>query len=248
MKDVIVITSCTGRLGLIDAYEQRLADAGIDHCFETIPVATSSFDMRARIDYWRGLANRFLDYRAMIVTDAWDVMFVGAKEELLLKLKRQMAGVLISAERNCFPGPEFGEEDLSAKIVGRTPWKYANPGMMIANPEVLLRWLTEAEEHLPLDISDQAWFNRRLVDNRTFIALDVDTFFFYVISYNDGRLEDGSLQIKDGRLWNSTCGTYPNFIHFAGHGPHEARRVIPGQAPPRYMAQDVIRRYLELGQ
>lgn len=243
MKDVVVVTSCTGRLGLADAYDRRLTDAGIDHVFETTPYATSSFRMEQRIAYWRRLAEQFFDYKMLIVTDAWDVLFVGTKEALL----SNSHAMLISAERNCFPGPEYGEEDLTYVIKGETPWRYSNPGMIAANPNYLLRWLDQAEKRVPLDISDQAWCNRCLVNAPWLISLDENTEMFYVISYSDGRLEDGALQLKEGRLWNSKCDTYPAFIHFAGHGPQEPRRVIPGQEAPRYEAMRVIRSYLELG-
>jgi hypothetical protein len=240
MNDVMVVASCTERKGLTDVYERQLADAGIDHFFEKTDYATSSFNMRKRIDYWHSLALRFGEYKMLVITDAWDVLFFGTKQDLLDKVQT----ILISAEKNCFPGPEFGEEDLTDRIKGPTPWRYANPGMVAANPDRLLGWLAAAERTANLDISDQAWCNRRLVDTPELVPLDTTTSLFYVISYNDGRFENDSLQINHGRLWNSECGTYPNFIHFAGHGPQEVERVLAGHDTPRYEAMNLIRRHM----
>jgi hypothetical protein len=242
VKDVMVVTSCTGEAGLAHAYDLQLKGAGIDHCFETVPFATSSFFMEARLQYWHDLAVRFQEYKMIVITDAWDVLFFGTKDDLLDKLQHS---VLMSSEQNCFPGPEFGYEELTDKIDGPTAWKYANPGMVAADPVQLIQWVTKARKTVDLEQSDQAWCNRRLYDSQVPILLDYNTSLFYVISYNDGRLEDGSLQIKDGRLWNATCDTYPNFFHFAGHGPLEAKRVLPGHDAPRYDAMRTIRLYIE---
>lgn len=237
MNDVIVVTGCTERKGLIDTYQSQLSRVGVDHVFESLPYATSSFNMEKRISYWRSIATRFINYRMVIITDAWDVLFFGDKQDLLAKSQT----VLISAERNCFPGPEFGYEDLTDVIKGTTPWRYSNPGMVAANPRYLLEWLRKAERTKDLAISDQAWCNRRLVDGMCPIPLDEFTNLFYVISYSDGRLEDGVLQAKNGRPWNSKCDTYPNFFHFAGHGPGEARRVLPESGNTRYSTMNVLR-------
>jgi hypothetical protein len=243
VNDLMVIAECTGRLGLVDAYDRQLSDAGIDHSFDTVPFATSSFNMGARIRYWRNLAIRFSEYKIIIVTDAWDVLFFGTKQEVLDKCN--VTRPIISAERNCFPGLEFGYEDLTNSIMGSTPWKYCNPGMLVASPKDMLMWLDEAESFGELEKSDQAWFNLRRSELSSIAVLDTTTNLFYVISYNDGRLEDESLQIKDGRLWNSRCDTFPNFFHFAGHGPMEARRVLPGHGAPRYRTMRLIREYIE---
>jgi hypothetical protein len=246
MNDVIVIASFTGRLGLLDAYQQQLSTAQVDFHFEQIDRATSSFDMASRLDYWRRIARKFLDYKTVIITDAWDVMFVGTKERLLINLASTAPlNVLISAERNCFPGPEFGYDDLTNAIINPSPWRYANPGMVAANPAKLLEWIEKAEQTKDLNISDQAWCNRRLADGTVLVPLDRFTNVFYVISYNDGRLEDGSLQNSGGYLSNRVYDTYPSFFHFAGHGPGEALRVLPfHKDQPRYETMRIIREYI----
>lgn len=241
LKDVIVIAGYTYRNGLLVAYEKQLADAEIEFCFEMMPNATSNFDMEKRIAYWRELALRFSDYEQIVVTDAWDVLFFGTKEDLLSKPKTMM----ISAERHCFPGPQWGEEDFTDVIKGPTKWRYSNPGMLVANPSALLEWLDVAAKSENC-WSDQAWFNRRLADGTVPVSLDATTELFYVVS---SVAEDEALQLKDGRFWNSTCDTYPNFFHFAGHGADWVQRVLPGHTPlgQEYKERSLrlIRSYLE---
>jgi hypothetical protein len=118
--------------------------------------------------------------------------------------------------------------------------------MMACSPEGLYEWIEKAEKVGDLDFlltsgSDQAWFNRRLVGNPEVVPLDDTTNLFYVVSWDDGHLEDNATQMKDGRLWNSTFDTYPNFVHYAGHGNCEPLRILPGEGAPRYGVQQISR-------
>lgn len=208
MNDVIVVAGATHREGFVDQYEKSLIDAGIDfylHQLEPLSLGANSITMRRRIGYFREMAQKFLDYEAIYITDAWDVMFFGTKRELLEKAPKTF---LCSAERNCYP-----EASLASVIQGDTPWKYANNGMIAASPAYLANWCYAAEELGDLDILDQGWFNRRRAENSFLTPLDTTTDLFYVVS---AWLEDGALQIKNGRPWNITCDTYPNFLHFSG--------------------------------
>lgn len=243
VKDVIVVAHCTGKLGLVDVYEHQLKAAGIDTCFEIRQgKATPSWNMRERLADWRATAERFKDYQMIIVTDAWDVMFFGTKDELMSKLAR----FVISSERNCAP-----EDHYAGQIVSDKPCKFANCGMMAGSPAEILVWIEKAEKLGDLDFllstpgADQAWFNRRLIDHPEVVILDDTTNLFYVVSWADGHLEDSSLKLKDGRLWNSTFDTYPNFFHFAGHGPNEPLRILPGEGEPRYETQRLAREMMK---
>lgn len=246
MNDVIVVTHCTHRSGIMDVYERQLANAGIEFYIETIPRRVVS--MADRIAYLRDMATKFRDYKTIIVTDAWDVLFFGTKQEVLDKPQT----VLISAERNCFPGLEYGYADLTDVIKGDTPWRYSNPGMIAANPILLLEWLEKAEKTEHLDWVDQAWCNHYLANESGLVVLDTTTSLLCVVS---SHKEEGAIQVKDDRLWNSKCDTYPNFFHFAGHGHIWVQRVLPGRnAPgmntpgfvmPRDQTLQLIRGYME---
>lgn len=223
VNDIIVVAGCTHRDGFLDEYENQLADAGIDfhlHPLEHLPLGANSITMRRRIAYFRQMAERFSDYQTLFITDAWDVLFFGTKQELVDKAPTTF---LCSAERNCYP-----EADLASRIHGSTAWRYANNGMIASNPLFLLAWCDDAERVGELDILDQAWFNRRRAYGDAFYQLDVATDLFYVVS---AWLEDGALQMKDGRPWNAICETRPNFFHFSGKCPSDSfRAMLRGEA------------------
>jgi hypothetical protein len=217
-KDVIVVAGCTHREGFLDEYEKSLNAAGIDFYLqqlEPLSLGANSITMQKRVNYFRGMAEKFYDYEAIFITDAWDVLFFGTKQELIDKAPRTF---LCSAERNCYP-----ESSLAESIHGFTPWRYANNGMVAANPHYLLNWCSAVEQTPDLHMLDQGWFNRRRAEDSPLTPLDTTTTLFYVVS---AWLEDGSLQVKGGRPWNSRCHTYPNFLHFSGKCPSDGVRKM----------------------
>ena len=209
-NEVIVVAGCTHREGFIDEYESQLAAADIPFHLEPIklPGGANDFTITKRVQFLRRMAEKFSDYRFLVATDAWDVLFLGRKQELIDKAHR--GAVLIAAERNCYP-----ESILASHIIGNTPWRYANAGLIAAPPDALKAWCDAILTwNIDPDILDQAWFNRRLAKQSSMVALDTDTTLFYVVSSNQ---EDGSLRSKDGRLWNSRTNQFPVFFHFSGH-------------------------------
>lgn len=207
MNEVIIVAGATHREGFIDEYEASLAKEDIPFHLEKIdlPGGACGITMQWRIDYFRKMAYQFLEYNTIFITDAWDVMFFGTKQELIDKAPSTF---LCSAERNCYPEPH-----LAHLMQGGTPWKYSNNGMVVANPRYLIEWCDRAQQTPDMNILDQGWFNRRRAEQSELTPLDETTKLFYVVS---SWLEDGSLQAKDGRPWNIPCNTYPNFLHFSG--------------------------------
>ena len=216
MNKVIVVSGATHREGFIDEYEAQLASADIPFHLEPLehlPAGANSINMQRRIDFFRRIANKFIDFDVVYITDAWDVLFYGTKQDLIDKAP---ATFLCSAERNCYP-----ESHLADCIEGTTPWRYANNGMVAANPVYLLQWCSQAEQTADMDILDQGWFNRRRAEKSPLTPLDETTELFYVVS---AWLEDGALHVKDGRPWNTQTGAFPNFIHFSGKCPSDGFR------------------------
>lgn len=219
MTEIIVCSGCTHRSGMLDEYERQLADAGIPFHLEQLdplPCGANSINMQRRIQFVRILCLKFSGtFDKIVITDAWDVLFHGTRDELIEKVPDTM---LVSAERNCYPEAQYG--DL---ITGTTPWRYVNNGMMAGSPEYLRAWCDEAERTPNLDILDQAWFNRRRAEHSALVPLDETTDLFYVVS---ATRENGELKMKNGRPWNSLCDTYPNFFHFSGQCPTDSFRKL----------------------
>jgi len=218
MNDLIVVAGATHREGFIDEYEQQLKAAGIEFHLEplhNLPAGANSITMRRRIEYIRSIATRFKDYKNLVMTDAWDVLFYGDRDAAMAKIPDTM---LVSAERNCYPEP-----NLMPRFMSTSPWRFANNGMIAGYPEYILHWLEWAEQMPDLEILDQAWFNRRAAENSDCVAFDEVTNLFYVVSATQ---EDGALQFKNGLPWNSRYDTYPNFLHFSGKCPDDRFRAL----------------------
>jgi hypothetical protein len=218
MSDLIVVAGATHREGFINEYEQQLAFAGIEFYLaplEKLPLGANSITMRRRVSYIREICQKFSDRKFIVMTDAWDVLFYGTKGELISKIPATM---IVSGERNCYPEPE-----LSSRFNSTSPWRFANNGMIAGSPAYILDWLEWAEQMPDIDLLDQAWFNRRLVDDPNCIAIDETTALFYVMSATQ---EDGALRMKDGRPWNSRYDTSPCFFHFSGKCPDDRFRAL----------------------
>ncbi len=206
MKDVIVVSYTTKRGGMLDEYEDQLAAAGIDFHLEPVVLEDGIVSITARwkFQFIRAMCDRFAEYERIAFTDAWDVLFFGTKDDLLLKI---VSWPTFSAERNCWP------EDLTSEIVSTSPWRFANAGMLAGSPTSILRWLETPCPAENLDVMEQAWLNRRLADHSFPLQLDETTRLFYTVSCDR---EDGALRIRGGKPFNARYGTYPQFLHFAG--------------------------------
>jgi hypothetical protein len=207
MSDVIVVSAITERRHMIDEYEDQLAAAGIDFHLETVNLADGigSITARWKLAFMRRMCERFAHFSRIVFTDAWDVLFFGTKEELLAKLPDFP---MLGAERNCWPEP-----GIASNFNSGSPWRFCNAGMLAGCPKQILQWIELALKTPDLDMMEQAWFNRRRANQDLMFRLDVYTSLFYNVSYDR---EDGALQLRGGRLWNSTFDTFPQFFHFPG--------------------------------
>ncbi len=218
LKDLIVACGATHRAGLLDEYQSQLSEADIPLHIEpldALPLGANSINMARRIAFIRRVCGRLADYQKIVITDAWDVLFYGTREEVAFKVPDTL---IVSAERNCYPEP-----GLATLITGETPWKYCNNGMMAGTPSYLLSWCAQAESTPHLDILDQAWFNRRRAEGSPLTPLDESTNLFYVVS---STLENGELVKGFERPLNQLCKTYPCFFHFSGGCPTDRFRSI----------------------
>lgn len=218
MKDLIVCSYATHRAGMLDEYESQLEAAGIDFHLEPVTLADgiNSVTARWKFEYMRRMCEQFSDYSRIVLTDAWDVLFFGAKENLMKNLPECFT---VSTERNCWP-----EEQIAAGIIGDSLWRFCNAGMIAGSPEKILSWLrfmTEPRVNL-LGLGEQAWFNRLVAYDHFSIARDLHTEVFYTVSADKER---GELQVDyKGWPWNSRYNTSPQFFHFSGKCPTEPFR------------------------
>jgi hypothetical protein len=207
-NEVIVVAGATHRAGLLDDYQRQLEQAGVLFHLEMVapmPAGPNSMTMRRKAEFVRQMSEMFINYATIYITDAWDVLFFGTKQEL----NNKSSLFLFSAERNSYP------EQVEAR--GDTLWRYLNAGCMCGDPRWLVQWGTEILKLSDLDLLDQAWMNR----NMNNFPIDTSTSLFYTVSANDS-----DLKAKNGRPWNSACDTYPNFLHFSGGRNADQWRMI----------------------
>lgn len=224
-------------------YEEQLANAGIPLCLEVDQAANYPKGMRTLGDHVKNL--RFWlakhgDCENIVFSDAWDVLFYGNAEQVVEKIPER--GVLLAAERNCFP-----DGHLAGKFVGLTPWKFANGGVLAARTEELRKWLDGVERH-PLyqpNLLDQEWFNLRLLEGDPLIRIDRQCELFYCM-----HLDAGEMGFQNGHPFIATTQTHPQFIHFNGkHDPTKFLRQAQGQKiPPNVFIATPMYRSMQLGE
>lgn len=196
--------------GTLALYLSQLEAAGIDHeCFPLTDFPSNGGSLSYKVNGLRSRVVRYLNYDNLIFTDGHDMQYFGDKEELISKIPD--AGVILGAERNCYPEP-----NIAHTIWTPRPFAFANGGWLAGTPESFLVWLDAIERHPQFDsiMLDQAWFNRRLAENDPLVMIDSYTELVYCTYGEEGDIAD--LHWNDGLPVNTLHGTHPNFIHCNG--------------------------------
>jgi hypothetical protein len=201
--DLLVVMPASCIHGTMTLYLHQLRKAGIDFLIMP-PLETAN--LGGRIGRTKQVAKEFSQYRYLICSDAFDVVFFGSKAEVLGKMPDH--GVMQAAEKNCWPEP--------LDIQGSTPWRYVNGGLSTGTPRSFLSWCDAVERHPEYDpnLIDQTFFNRQLLESSPLCVLDSRTDVFFCL--HKGYEE---LQFRAGHPVNTLCDTRPNFIH--GNGKWE---------------------------
>lgn len=150
-------------------------------------------------------------YTHFIYTDAWDTFAVAGPDAVTVP-----DGLLISAERACYPHPE--------KAVlypdNPSPWKYVNGGGWCGEIAAFIRMY----ELCPptTELNDQVYLTDQFLKGYDWIKLDYECEVFQTIGFCPG--EDFELDHcysdDDWFLFkNSIHNTFPAFIHGNGHTP-----------------------------
>lgn len=206
MKDLIVVIPYTEVRGMMTTYLRQLEKAEIETSLVKlldIPNGNAGGTHGYAISLMRKGCERFADYKAVIFSDAFDVLFYGTKQQVLDKIPQTF--VLMAAERNCYPDP--------LNISGDTPWKYVNCGLTAGTPLNILRWLQLQELHPEYDQNglNQRFFNKRRQEGSELAFIDETTNLFYCLFG-----ECGELEFQNEVPVNTLFGTMPNFIHANG--------------------------------
>ena len=211
-SDIAIIAGATEVKGLMSKLSKQLELAGIPFVVDeqikyTNPVGRTLGVLVASLER---LLERTSEFKYLVWVDAWDVLFYGTKEELIAEVAARAYGtILLGSERNCWP-----DAYLSASYPGKTPWRFANTGTIAGRRDNLMRLVGQIKSHPAYhpDYIDQQWFNHRLLEGWGPLTLDAQTELVYTMF-----MERGTLEFKDGKLYNPLCGSRPLFVHFNGN-------------------------------
>lgn len=208
--------------GTLALYLSQLDAAGIDnYCEPMTDFPSNGGSLQYKISGLRRRVIENLHYQKLVFTDGHDMQYFGRKEELISKIPD--AGVILGAERNCYP-----EAHIAHTIWTPRPFAFANGGWLAGTPESFIAWFDAIERHSQYEgtMLDQAFFNRLLAANDPLIMIDDHTDLVYCTYGEEGEIAD--LQWENGLPVNTLYGTHPNFVHCNGHWPSEhiyARRM-----------------------
>lgn len=180
-----------------------------------------------RLREWLRAGNCKAD--TLIVTDAFDVVFVASPEEVAEEYAHWFPALLFNAEKALFPRSEL--KWRFDKIAGdeRSPWKYLNSGFFIGPPEQVLAllesmWLNDIADDFRagdelhggsgrmVEPNDQGWYQTIFCAQTVPMELDCDARICQTLS--DCSLDE--FDLSGDRLKNIATGSYPLVWHFNG--------------------------------
>jgi len=170
---------------------------------------------------YRAIKENYIPTKYLIFTDSWDLVFSVSPQEIIDTYKLFDCPIVISAEKNCFPGTykqQFDELDLIA------PYCYLNSGAIIGETEAILHCLEQMDlPNVPGDYfdvdkgqqinpEDQSMWQQTFLNQPVKISLDCDQLICQTL--HDAKIED--FDFSEEKIKNNITGTYPCMWHFNG--------------------------------
>lgn len=208
---MIVLVCATGIQKTMPLYLRQLQAAGFDcewGCHD-LPIGHHAGSWRGKVFWQRDALARLDPAEQVLLTDGWDIVFQGTREEVEEKFPLSDE-IVISGEKNCWPDWAL----QSQYPMGPTPWMFVNSGGIAGTAGVLLAEMERALTHEDLVEDDQRmWTWLFLTGNR--IRIDYECRLFQTMFLNIVG-SDLWVRAQDKRLSNGRTGTTPNFLHWNG--------------------------------
>jgi hypothetical protein len=209
-NDLLVITAATSDSGgMLPQYREQLARAGIPFHIE-IMASPSDASIATMLVNLRRRAEQFSQYGRLVMTDAFDVVFFGTKEEVIAKIP--LDHVLWGAEKNC-----FSDVHLSGPILNRYPdqgpWFFVNGGLLTGTPQAIIDLTLAVEKeklYAPFFIN-QTFLNILRASGSELVEVDYRCELFQCL-----HLGYPELEFEKGKMVNTKWGTRPSFAHANG--------------------------------
>jgi len=150
-----------------------------------------------------------------VFTDAYDVLFVGTKDELADSVMPH--DLIFTSDRmnddgDPWPRPRM-RKFYDARRKAKSPWRFLNGSGPIGTGESIAKAIRAGQElsEFPENGTDQAFWTQVYLSG--WGELDQDC----KISQALWNMKDGEFGVKDGRFLNLVTGSKPQFIHATGN-------------------------------
>lgn len=199
------------------------------------------------ITHWTGFIDKILaikrqlellqDHDVVCFLDAYDVMAMANREEILYKFSKSGYNILMSSELNCYPKEneeryamveyELFDKEYSMGIWDTkdskrvcTNYKYMNSGGYIGYVYALkqmFQWKSEEEIRSIIQLGgDQNFFTQYYLEFANSSEVNIGLDWNQELFQNLYKVDLKDFAFFNGRLYNHCLKTYPCFVHFNG--------------------------------
>lgn len=156
------------------------------------------------------------DDELVLFVDAFDVLVLGGREEVVSKFealeREQKRSLFFNAERVCFPDfPDICTEDYPVSPNSR--YRYLNSGAFIGRGAALRAMLADPVNNT-MPGSDQAFYQRYFRHNTDKVGLDTGC---SLLCATQGIGGSWGVELVGERLQNHITGTIPAVVHFVSN-------------------------------
>lgn len=206
MKPLVITTTSD----LSKCYELRRSLIYHDWDFQFIEHDWEPLGFLGKIHHTYNYLKELKGYTHFIYTDAWDTFALAGPDAVTLP-----DGLLISAERACYPHPE----KAARYPANASPWKYVNGGGWCGEIAAFIKMY----ELCPptTELNDQVYLTDQFLKGYDWISLDYACSIFQTIGFcpESDFIYPFRTQFSDILMLNMVTGEIPIFIHGNGHTP-----------------------------
>lgn len=171
---------------------------------------------------YKAIKENLITEKHIIFCDCFDLVFAIKPEQLFLKYFQFASPLVISAEKNCFPGDTREEFDKLDNY--GSPYKYLNSGMIVGETEAMLAVLESmdaknipndywSEEHkCMINPNDQLYYQQEFLKQPVKIVLDTPQRLCNTL--HDVKIDE--LDFNGDAIFNKETKTFPASFHLNG--------------------------------
>jgi len=170
---------------------------------------------------YHAIKENYITTPYIIFNDCFDLVYACEPKELFLKYKQFCSPIVVSAEKNCFPGDLRDQYDALGEDLD-TPYQYLNSGMIVGDTEAILTVLESMDaKNIPNDYwdgekmvnpNDQLYWQHEFIKQPVQISLD--RYQILCNALHDVTADE--LDFEQDRIYNKVTKTFPCSFHLNG--------------------------------